>query len=194
MIDLVSEAESIYSEFSVRGYWVSSCWKHTHMCYCMASRDTMPGLHLAEHKWVKRNYNKEQSSLLTPPGTYRLLQSAPALFTPLGMLSTSQTHLPVCSNGVGHQALLTMGGKRETSIDLKMSCSVIFKSFRLYFFLSLCWQSASGHGSGVYRMFCDQFFSLYPRVCVYSCMYQVLSAVEYIRGGRRVIYLTKCSQ
>lgn len=95
MIDLVSEAEIIYSEFSVRGYWVSSCWKHTHMCYCMASRDTMPGLHLAEHKWVKRNYNKEQSSLLTPPGAYRLLQSAPALFTPLGVLSTSQTRLPL---------------------------------------------------------------------------------------------------
>lgn len=59
------------------------------------------------------------------------------------------------------------GEKRETSIDLKMSCSVIFKSFHLHFFLSLCWQSASGHGSGVYRMFCDQFFFFVPAcVCV----------------------------
>lgn len=168
MIDLVSEAESIYSEFSVRGYWVSSCWKHTHMRYCMASRDTMPGLHLAEHKWVKRNYNKEQSSLLTPPqehtGSYnqpRHCSRRSACWAPRRRASRSALMAWVikhCSR---------WGEKGETSIDLKMSCSVIFKSFHLYFFLSVCWQSASGHGSGVYRMFCDQFFFFVPAcVCV----------------------------
>lgn len=138
MIDLVSEGESVYSEFSVRGHWVSSCWKHTHMCYCMASRDTMPDLHLAEHKWVKRNYNTEQSSLLTPPGAYRLLQSAPALFTPLGVLSTSQTRLAVRSNGVGHQALLKMGGKKRNKYWFE---NVLFCYFQklssVLFFLSV---------------------------------------------------------
>lgn len=53
--------------------------------------------------------------------------------------------------------------KRETCIDLKMPCSVIFKSF---LFCELA--SASGHGSAVYKMFRDQ--CLLACVCVGVCV------------------------
>lgn len=50
---------------------------------------------------------------INPPGAYTLLQSAPALFMLLSVLSMSPTHLQVCSNGVGHQALFKMGEKNR---------------------------------------------------------------------------------
>lgn len=102
-------------------------------------RYTASDLHPAEHKWVKRKYNSEQSPLLTPPGAYTLLQSARALFAPLGELSMSPTRLQVRSNGVGHQALFKMEKKKwnqRRGIDLKMSCCVISKRAFIWIFFS----------------------------------------------------------
>ncbi len=114
-IDLVSEAESVYSLCSLCFLWSRPPSFILLKTYTLlyGFRDTTSDLHLAEHKWVKRKYNTEQSPLLTPPGAYRLLQSAPALFMPLSVLSTSQTRLRVCSNGVGHQALFKMEKKKR---------------------------------------------------------------------------------
>lgn len=135
--------ESVFTQFSVfSGSRLLSFIPLKTYTLLYGFRDTTSDLHLAEHKWVKRKYNTEQSPLLTPPGAYSLLQSAPALFMPLNVSSTSPTRLAVYSNGVGHQALFKMGGKkkkRETSIDLKMSCSVIFKSFHLWLFFFFLW-------------------------------------------------------
>lgn len=199
-IDLVDEAESVCSHCSLVKATELHPDKNT-LTLLRGFRDTTFDLHLAEHKRVKRNYNTEQSPLLTPPGACRLLQSAPALFTPLSVSSTLQTRLPTRFNGVGHQVLLKIEKKREkkTCIDLKMPCSVILKSFHLYF-SSLSWRVPRVMVGEFRKCFViSVFFLFFPPsmsvyMCVCSCMYQILSAAEYIWGGRRVIYLTKCSQ
>lgn len=133
-------------------------------------RDTTFDLHLAEHKWVKRNYNTEQSPLLTPPGACRLFQSVPALFTLLSVSSTLQKRLPSCFNGVGHQVLLKI--EKKTCIDLKMPCSVILKSFHLYF-SSLSWRVPQVMVGEFRKCFAISVFFIfiyfYLRVCV--CVY-----------------------
>lgn len=109
-------------------------------------RETTFDLHLVEHKWVKRNYNTEQSPLLTPPGACRLLQSVPALFTPLSVSSTLQTRLPDCFNGVGHQVLLKIEKKNMYWFENALFC-YFEKLSSVFFFSELA--SASGHGWGV---------------------------------------------
>lgn len=77
-IDLSSEAESFIHNVPWSRLLSFILPKTYSVLY--GFRDTVSDLHLAEHKWVKRKYNGEQSPLLTPPGAHGLLQSAPVLF------------------------------------------------------------------------------------------------------------------
>lgn len=130
--------ESVFTQFSVfSGSRLLSFIPLKTYTLLYGFRDTTSDLHLAEHKWVKRKYNTEQSPLLTPPGAYSLLQSAPALFMPLNVSSTSPTRLAVYSNGVGHQALFKMGGgKKKEKQVLIWKCLVLLflKAFICGFF------------------------------------------------------------
>lgn len=135
-IDLASEAESVYSHCSQCVLWSRPLsFILLKICTVLDGfRDTVSDLHLAEHKWVKRKYNTVQSPLLTPPGAYRLSQSTPTLFIPRKVLSMSPLCLPVCSNGVGHQALLKIGKKKRETYWFKNVLFCYFQSFHLYFF------------------------------------------------------------
>ncbi len=174
-IDLVSEAESVCT-LCFLFFWSRPLSFILLKTYTLlyGFRDTMSDLHRAEHKWVKRKYNIEQSPLLTPPGAYRHLQSAPALFMPLSVLSTSQTCFQVRSNGVGSSSTIQDEKNEKQVLIWKCLVLLFLKAFICIF--SLSWWTASGHGWGVYRMFCDQcFLPLCVRICVCACALMYVS-------------------
>ena len=166
-------------------------------------RDATTDLHLAEHKWVKRNYNTEQSPFINPPRCIQALTISPGIVQAAQRYRARRWHASesaLMAWVIKHYSRWRRKKKRETSIDLKMPCSVIFKSFHLCFSFFL-WAGGGPRVTVGEFIECSVIsgFSTCACMCVNarapcSCMYQILSAAEYIWGGRRVIYLTKCSQ
>ena len=202
-IDLASEAENVYSCRSLCVLWsrpLSSIQLKTHTLL-YGFRDSTSDLHLAEHKWVRRK-NTEQSPLLTPPGARGGSYNQPRHCSCRAgrMSSTSPTRLPVGSNGVGHQALLKMEKKRNKYWFENVLFCYFQKLSSVFFFFSLWTRCrASGHGWGFSRMFCDQCSFLSTWVCMGACVcaHACIKSCQppgSVRGGRRVVYLTKCSQ
>lgn len=80
--------------------------------------------------------------------------------------------------------------KREKQV-LIWKCLVLLFSKAFICIFSLSWRRPSGHGWGVYRMFCDQYF-LPERVCVCACAHACIKSCQpqntYEEAGESYIW------
>lgn len=155
-IDLVSDAETERESVHVCVYSVLCVFWSRQLSFILMKtytelygfRDTMSDLHLAEHKWVKRKYNAEQSPLLTPQ-VHTRSYNQPWHCSNCSAYWACRQHTSKSALMVWVIKHYSRWGKKQNqkrSIDLKMSC-VISKSFYLYFFSVLVESLRSWLGS-----------------------------------------------